>query len=199
MCGRYRLSREDLEKAAKLTGTEPDFLRLDMAERYNIAPMQRVPVIRSGEDTALHLQPMQWGLLPFWAKERSFGAKTINARSETVADKPAFRDSFAKRRCLVPASGYYEWETVGKNKQPWHFGHSDGSPMMFAGLWSMWTPSGEEPVESFTILTTTPNAFTSRWHDRMPVILPEDTWANWIDGAADDVAGLLNAEQRRHI
>jgi len=134
---------------------------------------------------------LRWGLVPAWAKDLSFGSKAINARSETAPDKPAFRDAFRRRRCLVPADGFYEWSaSEGGRRHPFLIRRVDRRPFAFAGLWERWAPPGADPVETFTILTTTPNAVVARLHDRMPVILPREAFAPWLDPDLRDVDAL---------
>lgn len=147
--------------------------------RYNIAPTQSHPIIRlseSGRECAL----ARWGLVPSWAEDLKIGYSLINARAETVAEKPSFRTAFKRRRCLIPATGFYEWKKVGKRKQPFHIHRRDDGLMAFAGLWERWE-KGSEPVESFTIITTAANSLMARLHDRMPVILPRDLYSVWLD------------------
>lgn len=128
------------------------------------------------------LGSFRWGLIPFWAKDIKIGARNINARSESAADKPAFRDSFLKRRCLIPADGFYEWQRLPKGKLPHYFYAADHRPLALAGLWASWKePETGQWVRSCTILTGSPNELVSDIHDRMPVILPEETWTAWLD------------------
>ena len=130
---------------------------------------------------ARELSLMRWGLIPSWAKDLSTLAMMINARSETAATKPAFRDPFTSRRCLVPADGFYEWQRTGKPKQPYRFEVNDGELFAFAGLWDRWKDPSGQWIKSCSILTTTPNAVTSSVHDRMPVILDPDSYDLWLD------------------
>lgn len=175
MCGRYRLSSTE-EEVAEFFAAEPTE---ELQPRYNIAPSQAVPVVRQvGSGRAISI--VRWGLVPFWAKDPSIGSRLINGRSETVMEKPAFRDCFAERRCLVPASGFYEWGKTGKRKQAFHFGMKDGSLFAFAGLWDRWTSPEGTILESCTILTTTPNELLQEAHDRMPVILHRNHYASWL-------------------
>ena len=129
--------------------------------------------------------PHWWGLIPYWAKEKSFGARTVNARAETVAEKPAFRAAVRARRCLVPADGYYEWSELGPRKQPYLFRLASGEPFALGGLWESW--NGPEGVlHSFCLITTEPNELAARVHDRMPVIVPEEEYDRWLDPAVRD-------------
>ena len=151
--------------------------------RYNIPPTAAVPAIRLVEGKR-QLALLKWGLVPSWAKDTKIAYSTINARADTVATKPAFRTAYKKRRCLVPATGYYEWETVGKSKLPWLYEIDGGEPFAFAGLWEQWFGhgDGQPPLETCTILTTEPNELASRFHDRMPVILHPDDYDAWLEG-----------------
>lgn len=170
--GRARLAR--LFQVPELPEFEP---------RYNIAPSLDVLAILAGAaGREAHL--MRWGLVPFWAEDRKVGLSLINARGETVAEKPAFRRSFEKRRCLIPADGFFEWETVGGKKQPHFFRASDDSILALAGLWERWH-GVEPPLESCTIVTTTANGVVERLHDRMPVIVPEAHFDEWLDPQTD--------------
>jgi putative SOS response-associated peptidase YedK len=179
MCGRYRLSRRKQiieEHFDSVSGEE------DWSARYNIAPTQPVPVIRQHPKEPVRQLPlMRWGLIPSWANDSSVSASMINARSETVATKPAFRDALKSRRCLIPADGFYEWSRTGKTKQPYCFEINEGELLAFAGLWDRWKDPSGQWVNSCSILTTTPNAVTAPVHDRMPVILDQDSYDIWLD------------------
>ncbi len=181
MCGRYTLKAEKKEM-------EEEFgARVESAEalpaRYNIAPTQFIPVVRHLEAERF-LSAMKWGLIPSWAKDEKIGNKMINARAETVAEKPAFRSAFKSRRCIVPASGFYEWKRLGdkEGKQPFYFYLKDKPVFGFAGLWEEWrdTKSGEI-LESCTIITTEANEVLLPVHDRMPVILKAEDYEQWLD------------------
>ncbi len=178
MCGRFNLRATPAEIQEFF-----DLLRLpdwSWTPRYNIAPSQSHPIIRQG-DGSRDCAIARWGLIPSWAKDLKIGYSMINARAETVAEKPSFRTAFKRRRCLIPASGFYEWKKLdAKTKQPYHIHRKDDGLIAFAGLWERWD-KGSEPVESFTIITTTANALMSSLHDRMPVILPRDLHAVWLD------------------
>jgi putative SOS response-associated peptidase YedK len=185
MCGRYRLSRRKqiIEEYFDSTSGEQEW-----SPRYNIAPTQPIPVIRQNpKDPIRELSLLRWGLIPSWAKESSISAKMINARSETAATNPAFRDPFKFRRCLVPADGFYEWQRKGKTKQPYCFEIGDGELFAFAGIWDCWK-DGATTLETCSILTTTPNVVTSAIHDRMPVILDPDSYDLWLDPGMRDVS-----------
>ncbi|MGD8725986.1 MAG: SOS response-associated peptidase, partial [Gemmatimonadales bacterium] len=131
-----------------------------------------------------------WGLIPSWAKDPTIGNRMINARAETVATKPAFEGAFKHRRCLIPADGFYEWQKTGSRKQPYYIGRRDGSVFAFAGLWERWADEGHDPIETFTIITTTPNDLLAPIHDRMPVILPTDRYDEWLDPANTETEAL---------
>lgn len=166
MCGRFTslLSPELIVAIRELFGVSVP----DSAEpRYNVAPSQQVWVVRQEGDHN-RLDFMKWGLIPFWAKDPKIGSQMINARSETVQEKPAFRQAVKFRRCIIPAAGFYEWMHFGDKKQPCYIRMADGSPMFLAGLWDHWKRSGEENIlETFTILTTAANDLVASLHDRM--------------------------------
>lgn len=184
MCGRYTLSRPDQlieELAAETGGLETHGIELE--PRYNVAPTQDVATVRQDEDGRRHLGLLRWGLVPFWAKDVAIGNRMINARSETVAEKPSFRAAFRRRRCLVPTDGFYEWKKVDGGKQPVHIRRRDRRPLYFAGLWERWE-KGDEPLETCTILTTSASETVAEAHDRMPVILDLEGRALWLDAEA---------------
>ena len=188
MCGRYRLSRRKqlVEDYFDCGSDIPDW-----APRYNIAPTQPVPVIRQHpKEPVRELSLMRWGLIPSWAKDPSGAARMINARSETVSTKPAFCDAMKSRRCLIPADGFYEWVRTGKAKQPYLFEVNEGELFAFAGLWDRWGNAMGNPIETCSILTTTPNAVTAPVHDRMPVILDPDNYELWLDPGMRKVAAV---------
>jgi putative SOS response-associated peptidase YedK len=177
MCGRYFLTTPG-EVLADLfeTPSAPE-----MAPRYNVAPTQSVPIVRRGANGEREMALVSWGLVPVWAKERAIGNKLINARAETLAEKPSFRDAYKKRRCVLPADGYFEWKKEGTIKQPYAFRARDGRPLALAGLWSWWKdPATGEPLESCAILTTAPNELAATVHDRMPVILSTQSIPAWL-------------------
>jgi putative SOS response-associated peptidase YedK len=194
MCGRFRLSKTDKE-VMKQFGVEID---PDYSPRYNISPSQQVRVLKLAEDSgaaasgtlAMQMHIQRWGLVPGWAKDVKIGYKMINARSETILEKPSFRTAFKKRRCLIPADGFYEWKKEGKGKQPFHFGMKDDSLFAFAGIWERWKSPEGPVVESCAILTTTPNELVADVHDRMPVILPAAQYELWLTAEAERVAQL---------
>lgn len=167
----------------------------EWSARYNIAPTQLAPVVRASVDGGRTVDLLRWGLVPSWAKDPSVGNRMINARSESAAEKPAYRSAMRRRRGLVPADGFFEWQkTAGGRKQPWLFRVPDapGGVFSFAGLWEIWRESEEaEPIVSFTILTTSANDLVRPVHDRMPVILAPDDAARWLDPAQEDPEPLL--------
>jgi len=177
MCGRY-VSREQaaIEREYNIRVRNP-FERV-----YNAAPSMLLPVVRAGE-----APPMRWGLIPFWSKNAKIGYSTINAKAETVATAPAFREAFKSRRCLIPADAFYEWQKIdAKTKQPFAIGMKDGSPYAFAGLWERWRePATKEPLETFTVITTDANELLEAMHDRMPVILAPADYARWLSEESD--------------
>jgi putative SOS response-associated peptidase YedK len=185
MCGRYRLSRRKQTIEEYFASTSGDE---EWNPRYNIAPTQPVPIIRQNpKEPVRELSLVRWGLIPSWAKDASVAAQMINARSETASTKPAFRDALKSRRCLIPADGFYEWQRMGKAKQPYCFEVNDGKLFAFAGIWDRWRDRTGYTIESCSILTTTPNAMTSVVHDRMPVILDPDSYDLWLDPGMTDM------------
>lgn len=183
MCGRFVLehSPEQLMKLYRLSSAP------DLSQRYNIAPSQQVAVVRQQNGGDRELTSLQWGLIPSWSKDSAIGYKLINARSETVHEKPSFKQAFHARRCVIPASGFYEWEKRGKEKIPHYIHLRDGDIMSLAGLWERWkSPEGEE-LETCTILTTAANSLVIRLHDRMPVLLHRAEFDIWLDRENDDV------------
>ena len=188
MCGRYRLSRRKqiIEEYFDTSPWEDTW-----SPRYNIAPTQPVPVIRQHPNQPVRqISLMKWGLVPHWAKDPSIGTGTINAKSETAASKPAFRDPLKLRRCLIPADGFYEWKRAATNKQPYCFEVGEGELFAFAGLWDGWKDSNGQWLKTCSILTTTPNALTSAVHDRMPVILDRESYDLWLAPGMRNVAAI---------
>ncbi|MCA9236327.1 MAG: SOS response-associated peptidase [Planctomycetales bacterium] len=196
MCGRFTL-KTPAPMIAELLGLEPPGPRqLELfAPRYNIAPTQDVAVVRTATGGGREAVGMRWGLIPSWSKELPKSAPLINARSESLTEKPTFRGPLKRTRCLIPADGFYEWTTEGKRKQPHYIRFPDGRLYAFAGLWDRWRgPGGAGPViESCTILTTAANAQLAPLHDRMPVILAPGDYDLWLDGAVE------NADDLRHL
>ncbi len=188
MCGRF-VQVEKPEFYAEHFGAQ--FVRTEtLKQSYNVAPTKRIYAVAVHEGARV-LTTLRWGLIPSWAKEAKIGARTINARSETVADKPMFRSSFAQRRCLIPIDGFYEWQRMAKGKLPHYIYAVDGMPLPVAGIWSSWhDPETEEQLLTCTILTGQPNPLLEKIHDRMPVILPPDRWDTWLDPSITDVSLL---------
>lgn len=184
MCGRYALTASSEQLMLLFDLLQVSF---DHVPRYNIAPTQLAPVVHLGDDGLRTLTPMRWGLVPRWAKDRSIGSRMINARGETVAEKPAFRMAFRERRCLVPADGFYEWRSTDAGKQPYFIQRADHSRLVMAGLWETWrAPNGRESLQTFTILTTQANRCLTPLHDRMPVFLDRDRFDAWLSRDAID-------------
>jgi putative SOS response-associated peptidase YedK len=226
MCGRYASARKRIELLEEF-GVERDRVAEPLEPDYNVAPTKRVYAVltrgtrpdgvpASGDgadspaggsagssprkDAARELRVVRWGLVPSWAKDRSIGSRLINARAETVHSKPAFRRAFARRRCLLPADGYYEWQRpadAGAAKQPYFICRGDGGPLAFAGLYEFWRdPALPEDDElswlwTATIITTSAPDDLGRIHDRMPMVIQPDNWADWLDPAAGDPPGLM--------
>ncbi len=178
MCGRFTLhSRLNLLLRQFALQAGPEW-----APRYNIAPTQTAPVIRLAPSTGKReMVLLRWGLVPAWAKDTSIGNRMINARAETVATKPSFRSAFKRRRCLVPADGYFEWQKTAAGKQPYYIHLADETPFAMAGLWESWHADQDDAVETFTIITTDASHSTRDIHDRMPVILDADAYPLWLD------------------
>lgn len=177
MCGRFT-RKESLQHLADLLGLKviPSLL-----PRYNMAPSHMVACVRTNPETQeREFTELKWGLVPSWAKDSSIGHTLINARCETVADKPSFRHAFQQQRCLVFADGFYEWKREGKTKQPYYIRLKNGQPFAFAGLWERWEKQ-EPALETCAIITTSPNALMESLHNRMPVILPESAYASWLN------------------
>ncbi len=193
MCGRYSIT------------TAPEALRAlfrfeeqpNLAPRFNVAPTQSVPVVRRDAEGHRRLSQLRWGLVPHWAKDLSIGAKMINARAETLAEKPAFRQAFARRRCLIPADGFYEWRAEKGDKgpkQPYRIEFAERRPFAFAGLWERWGEREEGTrIDSVTIITTDANETLRPLHHRMPVILEPESFEGWLDpeGEGDALQALL--------
>lgn len=183
MCGRFTL-RTPATRVAELFDLEEIPI---LEPRYNIAPTQPVAALRlapSAGSPKIELIMLRWGLIPFWAKDPKVGARSINARSESVEEKPTFRDAFQKRRCLILADGFYEWRKEGKTKQPYHIHFFDDRLLAFAGLWDRWRSADGDIIESCTILTTSAGPQLSHLHERMPVILHRRDQSGWLDGSA---------------
>lgn len=187
MCGRYLITSHT-EAIRQLFKVDQ---RPNIAPSYNVAPTQSVPIIRIKEG-ARELVTARWGLVPFWAKVLNIGYRMINAKAETVAEKPTFRDSYKRRRCLIVADGFYEWKKEAESKQPYLIRLKDMGPFAFAGLWADWADkdSGEQ-IESCTIITTEPNELMASLHNRMPAILASADYDAWLNPEAGDGQSLL--------
>jgi putative SOS response-associated peptidase YedK len=158
----------------------------ELPPRYNIAPSQPVAAVRQQQAGARELTMLQWGLIPHWAQDPAIGHKLINARSETAHEKPSFRQALKTRRCLIPASGFYEWQQRGKEKQPFYIRRRDGEPLSLAGLWERWTAPTGDILETCSILTTSANDLLQQLHERMPVVLQREQFGLWLDRAVSD-------------
>ena len=187
MCSRYFLDADGNIIAYTFRVPVHDRIR----RRFNIAPTQEAPVIRRDEQGGRAVAMLRWGLVPFWAKDLTIGGKLINARCETVAEKPAFRAAFKSRRCVIPASGFFEWTGEPKHRVP-HAITLEGRPLItFAGLWESWKDAGGRVVESYTIITTPANRFMSSMHDRMPAIVEPADIDAWMSGSPEDAWKLI--------
>jgi len=178
MCGRFVLT-------TPISGIQSLFLveeLFNLPPRVNIAPTQDVAAVRLGEDGKRHLAMLRWGLIPFWAKDKAIGVKAINARAEGLAEKPMFREAFARRRCLIPADGWYEWVGPKTARRPLRYEFEGRQPFAFAGLWESWRDraAGDTRIESCTIVTTEPNRLAAQAHDRMPAVLGPDAFQAWL-------------------
>jgi putative SOS response-associated peptidase YedK len=179
MCGRFAFfsAHEAMLRVFDLPADTPR-----VEPRWNIAPTRFVPVVRLDTERRRRLAMLYWGLIPHWAREKSIGARMINARAETVAGKPAFRSAFRHRRCLVIADGYYEWQATPAGKQPWFIARADREPFAMAGLWESWVEApGAPPLDSCTILTTEAPPPLAGIHHRVPVVLPATAYSSWLD------------------
>lgn len=188
MCGRFTLRAPGETVAREFGLDETPSLR----PRFNIAPGQDIPVVRRREDGAAPiLEPRRWGLVPPWAKDPKIGNRMINARGETLADKPAFRRALRRQRCLVPADGFYEWQTRTGGKQPYFIERPDANLFAIAGLWERWKGPEDEIIESCTLITTQANEVLAAIHPRMPVVLAARDYALWLDPRVDDPEPIL--------
>jgi len=187
MCGRFALKTPPARLATHFDLAEVE----DFLPRYNIPPGTDIPVIRHSPEGKRVLHLLHWGLVPHWAKDSSIGNKLNNARGESVAEKPSFREAFKRRRCLIPADGFYEWKAEGKLKQPYYISLNSGDPMAMGGLWESWrTPDGKI-LRTCCIITTGSNAVMAPIHDRMPVIIAPDDWKAWLEGPVDEVVRMV--------
>jgi putative SOS response-associated peptidase YedK len=191
MCGRYELHSNPAVIALTFgLASAPD-----LQARYNIAPMTEIPIVRINAEGQRECVRVRWGLVPRWAKDPSIGARMINARGETIADKPSFRMAYRRHRCLLPADGFYEWRPVApgdtSRKEPQHIAMADGAVFGIAGLFERWRSEAGEVLDTCTIVTTQANELLMPVHDRMPLIIPREQHARWLDPAFDDVADLI--------
>jgi putative SOS response-associated peptidase YedK len=188
MCGRFTITVSGAELAELLEVPVVPQTR----PRYNVSPSQNVLAARLNESGQREAVELKWGLVPWWSKDAKIGYSLINARCETIAEKPSFREAFRKRRCLIPADGFFEWKVEGKKKLPYRFRRPDGKPFLFAGLWEYWD-GGDQPLETCTILTTTANQLVSPIDERMPIILSKTGAKEWLSPGliAPEVAAKL--------
>lgn len=186
MCGRFVLIT-DLSVIAE--EFEIHDASVHFSPSHTVSPGQHIPALIR-QDSQNMMVTYLWGLIPFWAKDPSIGTKLINARAETVAEKPSFKNAFLHRRCLIPANGFYEWKTEGKKKIPYSFSLKSGSPFVFAGLYENWIAPDKKTVETCTIITTQANGVVEPIHDRMPVIVPKESQALWLETQNNDVSKL---------
>lgn len=189
MCGRYTEGRHQPEKAERALRDLIEHKWPDLAPRYNVSPGTRIPVIRIAAQGGAELTEMKWSLLPYWSKEPRIAYNTINAMAETVETKASYHVPFRKRRCLIPADGWYEWQPLKSGKQKWWFHLADDSDLCFAGLWDRWH-RGDEIIESCTIIVTDAAASIAHVHDRMPAIIEPADYRFWLDPAIDNVPAL---------
>ena len=190
MCGRFVSASPPDQIASYFEAEAPEAL---LERSYNVAPTRDIYAVL--EDGGVrHLDAFHWGLIPLWAKDAKIGSRMINARAESLATKGAFKSAFAKRRCIIPVDGFYEWKKLpdGKRKQPMFIHHPEGEPYALAGLWEVWRgpERDQEPLRSATIITGAPNETIATIHDRMPIILPKSAWATWLDRENDDLEAL---------
>ena len=187
MCGRFAQARtpEELTHVFDLASC------VDLAPRYNLAPGTDIPVVRRSPDGPRVLHQLRWGLVPHWSQDPAIGARLINARAESVQDKPAFRGAFRRRRCLIPADGFFEWQRHGPRKQPYFFSSPTGQVLAFGGLWESWRPPAGDLRRSVCILTTAANPGVAPIHDRMPLVLAPEDWTTWLAGTPAEAQALL--------
>ncbi len=192
MCGRFALI-SDTETLIDTFGVAPETLTAmpPSLPRYNVAPTQPITAIRLNPTSKKReLTFFQWGLIPSWANDIKMGSRMINARGETVAEKPSFRTAFKRRRCIIPADGFYEWQKLGSHKQPMYIHPTNNTLFALAGLWEMWRSPDGDSIQSCTIITTTPNELMAPIHDRMPVILEPEDFDMWLDPGDRPEQGL---------
>jgi putative SOS response-associated peptidase YedK len=201
MCGRFTLTVDPADLQAAFPGFAPPS-GSNATPRYNIAPTQSVAAVANNGQKQIEF--FRWGLIPAWAKDLAIGSRMINARAETLAEKPSFRTAFKRRRCLILADGFYEWRKNpgGKAKTPMYIRLKSGEPFAFAGLWEVWRSPDDKSILSCTIITTTPNALMEKIHDRMPVILKPEAYDRWLDPAEqppDKLSALLKPYPASHM
>ncbi len=187
MCGRFALKSPPAKLVERFGLDEC----ADFTPRYNIPPGTDIPVIRQSPEGKRVLHLLRWGLVPHWAKDSSIGNKLSNARGESVAEKPSFRDAFRRRRCLIPADGFYEWKTEDKVKQPYFISLKSGEPLAMGGLWESWRRPDGEILRTACIITTGPNDVMEPIHDRMPVILRTEDWQAWLEEPVEAIQPLV--------
>jgi putative SOS response-associated peptidase YedK len=194
MCGRYALTSppEEIAKRFNLLWVPA------VPAHYNIAPSQMVPVVRQTEE-GRELAMLKWGLIPSWAKDPAIGMRLINARAETLADKPAFRSAYRRRHCLIPADAFYEWKPIAGRKQPYCIRMADQAPFAMAGLWEHWSSPSGQALETCTIITTDANTLVGDLHNRMPAIVAPDDYAAWLDAGNAQAQELLKPFPSEHM
>ncbi len=189
MCGRFAFYSPSEATAALFGATSST----EVVPRYNIAPTQFIAAVRADAQGAAELAMLRWGLVPFWAKDPSIGNRMINARAETVAEKPSFRSAYKKRRCLILADGFYEWRKEGDGKTPYFISRADGSPFAFAGLWEEWnSKESEESLQTTAIITTAANDFMAQLHQRMPVVMLPEQAERWLGGDMEMLSEVID-------
>jgi putative SOS response-associated peptidase YedK len=189
VCGRFTLTRSAAEVAEHFVLSSPPAF----APRWNAAPTQELPVVRVRSTGERVLELRRWGLVPRWARDPSLGARMINARVEGVLERPAFREAIRRRRCLVPADGFFEWQGKARARRPFHIARPDGGLFAIAGLYERWRGAGGEVLDSFALLTRPARGAVAALHDRMPLIVDPPGYAAWLDPAAPDPSALLAA------
>ena len=189
MCGRFAFYSPSEATAALFGATTST----EVVPRYNIAPTQFIAAVRRDEQEAPELAMLRWGLVPFWAKDPSIGNRMINARSETVAEKPSFRNAYKKRRCLILADGFYEWRKEGDGKTPYYISLADESPFAFAGIWENWnSKESDESLQSAAIITAAASNFMAQLHQRMPVVVRPEQADRWLAGDAELLSEVID-------
>lgn len=195
MCGRYVLSMQPEALAAHFGLAA----YVAYPPRWNIAPGSAIPVVRLAPAGQRVLDLLRWGLVPHWAKDARLGQRLTNARAETVAEKPAFRDAFRRRRCLIPADGFYEWNTLDQGKQPYYISLRSGQPMAFGGLWEVWRAPDGSVLSTCAIVTTGANGLMATIHDRMPLIIAPEHWQTWLSAPAHAALSLCAPYPAEHM